>query len=337
MSNLSQFYSGSDDNIELELWVVSGGGGGGAKGFVGTPGGGGGGGIYYNHITVPRGSTISCVIGAGGAGGDWVPATNTVFGGLAGGRSYVQINKGDSFAKTYTVAGGGYGGWGGGYSSEGGDGGCGGGAGHGGNFNSLDPGITYSAYKSNSAFGPSSVSVPFRATGRSYYTLKDSYWSIQTNQTNTPQPNRLNNGYYGSDASTTVPGQAGGVLMPIPGLLNVSTPGYYSSAALWGWAYNPHNDIPIVSMPGGTSNSVYSTFLGYANTGNGGNGGASQTSGSSGSSGFIFFRYSNNFNPPTYTDTANIKDVTFSNIYNFFSGFRAYMIVGATSLTLPTS
>jgi len=337
MSNLSQFYGSNSDSIELELWVVGGGGGGGARGYTGTAGGGGGGGIYYDHVTVPRGSTMSFVIGAGGAGGSWLPATNFVYGGVAGGRSYVQIYKDNIFAKTYSAAGGGYGGWGGGYNSEGGDGGCGGGAGIGGNFNSLDPGITYSAYKTNSTFTPPNTSVPFRSTGRSYYTLKDSYWSVSSaNTTYNPQPNKLKTGYYGSDASVQFSGQGGGVLMPIPGLLDVSTPGYYSTTALWGWTYNPHNDIPIVSIPGGSNNSPYSQFLGYANTGNGGNGGAPQSSGNSGSSGFIFFRYPYQFNSATYSDS-DIRDVSFSNIYNYSSGYRAYIVTGTATLTLPTS
>lgn len=337
MSNLSQFYGGNNDSIELELWVVGGGGGGGGKGPVGSPGGGGGGGIYYNHVTVPRGSTMTFIIGAGGAGGAYDSATNMAYSGYQGGRSYVNIYKSNFFAKTYTAAGGGSGGFGGYYNSPGGDGGCGGGAGKGGGYpNTLDAGLTYSAYKTNYFFAPPGTSNNFIPTGRSYYTLKNSYWSQpQQAKSIISQSNGLKTGYYGSDAATTFQSMGGGVFMPIPGLLNVTTPGYYSTEALWGWDYDPHDEIPIVSIPGGES-GIYSQFLGYANTGNGGNGGSYIISGNPGSSGFIFFRYSVTFGEATYSDS-DIRDVTYSNIYNYASGYRAYIVTGVATLTLPSS
>lgn len=343
MSLLSQFYSGaSNDNIELELWVVGGGGGGGGKTNSGNAiaGGGGGGGIYYNHVTVPRGSSVIIAVGGGGAGGAYDSGTDIVYSGYQGSRTIIRIRKGDLFAKTYSVVGGGGGGGGAYASTIGGDGGCGGGSGIGyGTPSVIDSGITYNDYKNGYFYKPGS-STTGRYAGRSYYTLKDSFLSNPYGtayQSYAQQPNLLNNGYYGADApdpSQGPSGTGGGVFMPIPGLLNVSTPGYYSADALWKYDYDPHNDIPIVSIPG--SANLYNSFSGYANTGNGGRGGnTAGESGTGGSSGFVFFRYPFTFGSVSTTDS-DVIDVSFSNRYNNSSGYRAYIVTGAAELTLPT-
>lgn len=324
MSYLSQFYN-SGDGMELEVWVVAGGGGGGSanSGGAGRGGSGGGGGIFYDRFMVPLGSTISTNIGGGGAGGTYVSGTDYAYTGSNGARSSIKIYATNyrSFGKTYTVAGGGGGGYAGLYSGKGEDGGCGGGKGQG-QYTYINPSQHYNKYRNTIGLYGSNDGNAYG--GLSYYVKKRT--SLNNSSTFDGSNTVLYPGYYGEHALSNTNG--GGVMMQIPALLNQTTPSYYNNKDLWGFDYDPHYDIPVVSVPG-----HFSDFNGYANTGNGGNGGNRRENGSSGSSGFVLIRY-----PYFYGTISTNSAVTAINTDNFYNqNLRGYIITGTTTVTLPTS
>jgi hypothetical protein len=326
MSNLSQFFgSGGADGIELEIWIVGAGGGGGASGNGVRGGPGGAGGVFYDKFMVPLGSYISTSIGAAGAAGEYISDTDRVNSGLTGGRTRVFLYdtqnftvQQTNFGKAYSVAGGGGGGYAGTHSGRGGDGGCGGSRGAG-TIDEQEPTeLTYTnAYRQTIGKQNASGQVHM---GLSYYRRKSAF--VYANNDNLYS----NTGYLGYDALTS--SLAGGVMMPIPALLNQSDPAYYNDQTLWAYDYDPHNDVPIISIPGN-----YTAFNGFANTGNGGGGGpTNNTNGVAGCSGFVLIRYPSNFD--TISTGTNVKFVT-NNTYNV--NLRAYIITGTVTFQLPSS
>jgi hypothetical protein len=310
MSNLSQFFGGGSDKIEIELLVVAGGGGGNyALSQINSPSpttrligtslgsGGGGGGVYYGLIPVSPGSTCPIVIGGGGNGTSaFAPGDGTFGFNIATSGSPSIFNAPDV---RYESFGGGFGGginWPGpGFNlTFGAPGGSGGGA-----TGQIQPGDVEIGYSLHST-GPLDNQSPTPFGGGAYY--GNNGWPSSSPPTG--------GGYGGSSAFVTT----------ISGI-----------ATQFGVGGNGTSGAPlsVSERRGYTSNQV-------PNTGHGGNALSPIGPGSpfpsavarSGNPGVVIVRYPTALSPSFITPGGT--DISPST-----PGYRTYRFTSPGSITLP--